>query len=528
MAHVFHVEFGINETALTRALENGNYASAERLILDCVNPSYLDEGCYQRIPLNICLCGVDEDAERVTARNLYLARLLIERGANINLRVPVTFYGSEFLSPGKSSLELLADYYVDLTRQNGRCSQILSDAYSSWSPALDVVVGLNKEYLQTVEDILENILDLIFIVLSSGGDPNLADENRRSALHHVCMLSQDQRLLRLLCHNGADLNAQDCQGNTPLLALCDLALAGLYDSAEDLSSPGSQDSAGGLCVPAASVNLQFLDFLIQIKDVDINHQNSMGRTALFHCMVRGDVEATARLLRAGANPCLKGSVWQTRKRKRDVSPLLAVFAGWGVQRQMMWADPHHCLTTATQPFTHLVDAGYFSKPEVEEELLQLVESDLPDVWPHLQRCPLVPLLFGGTACSLQQLCARRVFRQCLVDSTRCLHTVLPGATFRHRFQPGDLRQREVYEEYMGLVVNRTVLAALVALLALPSSALFGLQAELLLQQLGLRLSGLRVERPHPACAPVASDRHASSSSDSSVSQDGGDSDLEYW
>lgn len=44
MAHVFHVEFGINETPLTRALENGNYASAEKLILDCVNPSYLDEG----------------------------------------------------------------------------------------------------------------------------------------------------------------------------------------------------------------------------------------------------------------------------------------------------------------------------------------------------------------------------------------------------------------------------------------------------------------------------------------------------
>ena len=46
-------------------------------------------GCYQRIPLNICLCGVDQDAERVIARNLYLARLLIERGANLNYRVPV-------------------------------------------------------------------------------------------------------------------------------------------------------------------------------------------------------------------------------------------------------------------------------------------------------------------------------------------------------------------------------------------------------------------------------------------------------
>ena len=44
MAFVFHVEFGMNDTPLTQALEQGNYASAERLILDCPNSSYLDDG----------------------------------------------------------------------------------------------------------------------------------------------------------------------------------------------------------------------------------------------------------------------------------------------------------------------------------------------------------------------------------------------------------------------------------------------------------------------------------------------------
>lgn len=41
---VFHVEFGINETSLTRALESGSYGAAERLIRENINPSYLDEG----------------------------------------------------------------------------------------------------------------------------------------------------------------------------------------------------------------------------------------------------------------------------------------------------------------------------------------------------------------------------------------------------------------------------------------------------------------------------------------------------
>lgn len=45
-------------------------------------------GCYQRTPLFICLCGTDEEQTKVRPRNLYLAKLLIERGVNINHRVP--------------------------------------------------------------------------------------------------------------------------------------------------------------------------------------------------------------------------------------------------------------------------------------------------------------------------------------------------------------------------------------------------------------------------------------------------------
>ena len=43
-ANVFHVEFGLNETALTRALESERYDLAEKLIRDTTSASYLDEG----------------------------------------------------------------------------------------------------------------------------------------------------------------------------------------------------------------------------------------------------------------------------------------------------------------------------------------------------------------------------------------------------------------------------------------------------------------------------------------------------
>lgn len=43
---VFHVEFGINDTVLTRALENKQYSVAETIIRENTNPSYLDEGVF--------------------------------------------------------------------------------------------------------------------------------------------------------------------------------------------------------------------------------------------------------------------------------------------------------------------------------------------------------------------------------------------------------------------------------------------------------------------------------------------------
>ena len=41
---VFHVEFGFNDTALTRAFESGNFGTAEKIIRETNNPSSLNEG----------------------------------------------------------------------------------------------------------------------------------------------------------------------------------------------------------------------------------------------------------------------------------------------------------------------------------------------------------------------------------------------------------------------------------------------------------------------------------------------------
>ena len=51
VANVFNVEFGFNDTELTRALEAGKYKEAERIVLANAHTSYLDEGCHLSIEL---------------------------------------------------------------------------------------------------------------------------------------------------------------------------------------------------------------------------------------------------------------------------------------------------------------------------------------------------------------------------------------------------------------------------------------------------------------------------------------------
>jgi hypothetical protein len=41
-----HVQIGINDTPLTSALENGDFKTAEKLIEENEDPSYLNEGIF--------------------------------------------------------------------------------------------------------------------------------------------------------------------------------------------------------------------------------------------------------------------------------------------------------------------------------------------------------------------------------------------------------------------------------------------------------------------------------------------------
>jgi len=68
--------------------------------------------------------------------------------------------------------------------------------------------------------------------------------------------------------NGANVNATDSQGNTPLTAMCDISASDMYDYLEDLSPSSDdtlEDTSASLCVKKT-----FLNFLLAQKDIQVN------------------------------------------------------------------------------------------------------------------------------------------------------------------------------------------------------------------------------------------------------------------
>lgn len=550
---VFHVEFGMNETKLTQALEAENWALAEKLILECQNASYLDEGCYQRVPLYICLCGVDEYQTKLKAQNFYLVTLLVERGANVNLRIPVTNFGSEYLSPGKSCLELLVDLYIRFSGHRMDCDPPWSPGNNDWNPNSQLVIGLNKSCLTSKHDVLEDLQDLIFMTLRHGGDTGVKDEFCLSPVHKA-VNCKDTTLLRLLCDNGADLSVTDSAGNTPLLTLCHIS--NIDDSHESMST-ASESPSQIKQRPWQYVNTDILHFVLKNTDVDVNHQNALGQTALFHMLLRGDQCGARILLEAGADPSLAGVLWESRRRKRTLSPLFASLSS--ISNHPSTEDLYQRVSTISSCNARLVDSGFFKDDSVHQELSTLIDSDFQE-FRHLRQFVdlLIPLMFGLTSASLKQLAARCVFHNILMTNTKD-----QAKEHLKVAECPDIPKKPVNDTAIGLPLtvvfpqtdsnnlkshktqfwSSALLRKSLATFYIPLSLLTNFEAELLRCRMVVQFKSMRAIRP-PCRASVVpvdeiSDNIAESNSDDSDSDVSSnfssseedvenDSDLEYW
>ena len=113
------VRIGLNETALTRAMAAGRFEQAEEIILERgggqaanADPDYLNDGALAATPLMLALTGRSGSYQ---PRHLRLARLLVDRGASVNLRIP----NHDLETASESPLELLTTFYLNLIKVFG-------------------------------------------------------------------------------------------------------------------------------------------------------------------------------------------------------------------------------------------------------------------------------------------------------------------------------------------------------------------------------------------------------------------------
>ena len=130
---------------------------------------------------------------------------------------------------------------------------------------------LNAYYQNIPRAAKANDVGKIRQLLGDGTSPNQTDEDGTTTGMHVAATSGNLQIMAILYKAGADINARDSVGDSPL----------------DLAAEHDQLEAAKL--------------LLEMK-ARVNDQDKNGMTALMFAAKAGDVEMVHYLLEAGANP----------------------------------------------------------------------------------------------------------------------------------------------------------------------------------------------------------------------------------
>ncbi|MFJ4190873.1 ankyrin repeat domain-containing protein [Kitasatospora sp. NPDC089509] len=175
--------------------------------------------------------------------------------------------------------------------------------------------------------------DAVRAALAAGANVEARDAEGRTALLRAAFADR-VAAARLLVEAGADVNAQDPQLNSPWL------VTGITGSVPMLRAllPGGPDLArrnryGGVSViPAAERgHVGYVRAVLAETDIDVNHVNDLGWTALLEAVLLGDGGPAHReivdlLLAHGADPRLPdadGTTARTHAERRGFAELAA-------------------------------------------------------------------------------------------------------------------------------------------------------------------------------------------------------------
>ncbi|KAH0847329.1 hypothetical protein AYO21_03759 [Fonsecaea monophora] len=208
-------------------------------------------------------------------------------------------------------------------------------------------------------------------LIALGADPNLADTERRTPLSFAAAGGYIDAV-RVLIERNADPNLSDQKGKTPLMWAAEnghdpvvelLIEKGAFLKAQDTLR------CSVLFWAAKGGNSAVLELL---SDVDKEHRNSLGQTALWWAIMHRQIDAAKHLLTSGANP----NVTDTDGRSLV---LWAVSTGYLVGAQLLLergADPN--LKDRKQQIALLVAAANDDIDLIKLLLLHGADPDMED------------------------------------------------------------------------------------------------------------------------------------------------------
>lgn len=177
--------------------------------------------------------------------------------------------------------------------------------------------------------------EIVLALIANGADIHVRDEKGCTALHHAA-LSIEPAVLAMLLDAGAEVDAVDNEGYTPLAWAC--AHGNLSAARLLLSHRASAAGAGSmppLCAAAMATDdlPALVDVLVRAR-AQPDALDASGRSALHHAVANGHVGVTTALLAAGARVDLRDqeglSALQIASRKLPAdSPLFALLIAAG-------------------------------------------------------------------------------------------------------------------------------------------------------------------------------------------------------
>ena len=159
-------------------------------------------------------------------RSLEMAAALVDAGADVNTRTTVhhvgdTPVGLQLRFGTVEAVEYLLDRGAD---PNGGLLKFMHAASMPTLVPLLLTYGWDINEGRGVRTLLHHDAAhghtaKMRILLSNGADPDARDANGRTPLHLVALAAKSENAIRVLVEAGASLNAKDCEAKTP----CDYA-----------------------------------------------------------------------------------------------------------------------------------------------------------------------------------------------------------------------------------------------------------------------------------------------------------------